>query len=141
MKDKFIKFYIDLAERTAQLSSAERLKVGAVLVKNNRPLVCCYNGTPTGYHSNVCEDENYVTKPVVLHAEENILASMARSTESSDGAELFMTHSPCAHCAPQIFQAGIKKVYYKTPFRYTEGIEVLHSLGITCEKVKENDND
>ena len=121
MKPKFIEYFFSIAERTALLSTAVKLKVGAVIVKDNRILSIGYNGTPSGW-SNDCETIEYrlpgdiapslVTKPEVLHAEANALMKLTKSTESSEGAILFCTHEPCLECAKLIYQAGISHVYY-----------------------------
>ena len=101
-------YYAEIANITANLSTANRLKVGCVITKDNRILSIGYNGTPSGW-SNECE-ENGKTKPEVLHAEANALMKLCRSTESSDGAALYVTHYPCIDCAKLIYQAGIKEV-------------------------------
>ncbi len=137
MKKKFVEYFMDLAKRTADLSSAERLKVGAVLVKGTRPILCCYNGTPDGYETNVCEDENNRTKSEVLHAEENIITKMARSTESTEGCDLYLTHNPCPSCAKLLYQAGIKNVVFDENYRKSEGIDTLRKLGVNVFKFNE----
>lgn len=135
MKKKFVDYYMKLAELTASLSYARRLKVGAVLVKGNQILATGYNGMPAGWDNN-CEDEvsgssgglpmrGLVTKPEVLHAEMNALMKVARSTESSEGAVMFCTHAPCIECAKAIYQAGISKVYFKEEYRSSQGINFL----------------
>ena len=132
MKDKFISFYFDVAERTAQLSYAQRLKVGAVIVKDHRILSYGYNGTPAGF-DNCCEIEingDLVTKPEVIHAEQNAILKLARHGDSSAGAILFITHAPCVDCAKLILQSGIKRVYYKKQYRSVHGIELLNSGGV-----------
>ena len=111
MKTKFIEAYMDVAERFAQLSSAQRLQVGAIVVKNDRIISIGYNGMPTGW-TNECEHENK-TKPEVIHAESNAISKLARGTESGEGAAIFITHSPCIDCAKLIYQSGIATVYYK----------------------------
>lgn len=133
MKDKFIDFYMKIAESTAQLSSAVRLKVGSVIVKGNSIISYGYNGTPSGW-DNKCEyllpDGTLKTRPEVLHAESNALMKVARSTESSEGAALFCTHAPCIDCAKLIHQAGISTVYYRNQYRSTDGIEFLRDSGV-----------
>ena len=145
MKEKFIDAYMDVAERFAQLSSAKRLNVGAIVVKDDRIISIGYNGMPSGW-DNVCEEEvitEYeshtdsvlVTKPEVLHAESNAIAKLARSSESGEGAAIFITHAPCIDCAKLIYQSGIATVYYKNDYRSTQGIEFLTKSGIKIVKV------
>ena len=152
MKQKFINAYIDVAERFSQLSSAERLKVGAIVVKDDRIVSIGYNGTPSGW-DNCCEYEEEVltseygkrnwlektgqlkTKPEVLHAEMNALMKLAKTTESGAGATMFITHAPCLECAKGIYQAGISSVYYKTDYRNSDGITFLEKAGVTVQKL------
>jgi dCMP deaminase len=137
MKQKFIDAYIDVAERFAQLSSAVRLQVGAIVVKDDRIISIGYNGMPAGW-DNVCEDElhqpvgrvNLVTKPEVLHAEANAITKLARSSESGEGATIFVTHAPCMDCAKLIYQSGVATVYYKNDYRSTQGVEFLLRSGV-----------
>ena len=142
MKQKFIDYYMDVAGRTSQLSHALRLQVGAVIVKDNRILSYGYNGMPSGW-DNKCEDETYeedgfhiklTTKPEVLHAETNAIAKVSGSTESSEGATLFVTTAPCIHCAKMIFQSGIKNVYYRDSYRDTKGVDFLTKGGINVSQ-------
>ena len=135
MKQKLVNAYMDIAERFSLVSDCERLKVGAIIVKNGSILAHGWNGTPSGYNTNCCEDENGKTSPFVLHAEQNVLVKMAKSTESIEGAELFCTHSPCPECSKLLAQSGVKKVYYKYNYRITEGIDVLNALGVETEHV------
>ena len=123
MKEKFINAYMDVAERFAQLSSAKRLQVGAVVVKDDRIISIGYNGMPSGWE-NVCEHEGK-TKPEVLHAESNAIAKLASAHESGKDAALFCTHAPCIECAKLIYQSGISTVYYKNNYRSIQGIEFL----------------
>lgn len=134
MKQKFIDAYMDVAERFAQLSSATRLQVGAIVVKDDRIISIGYNGMPSGW-DNVCEDENNKSKPEVLHAETNAIAKLARSPESGEGATMFITHSPCIDCAKLIYQSGIATVYYKHDYRSTQGVEFLKKSNIWVVKV------
>lgn len=134
---KFLEYFMDLADRTALLSSSQRLKVGAILVKGTRPILCCYNGTPDSYHTNVCEDEHNVTLPEVVHAEENIITKMAKSTESMEGCDLYLTHNPCRKCAVLLYQSGIKNVIFKNYYRTPDGIETLLKLGVNIIKYDE----
>ena len=152
MKQKFILFYFDVAERTAELSYAERLKVGAVIVKDHRILSYGYNGTPAGF-DNECElhipekvdldsrtiiEAHTITKPEVIHAEQNALMKLARHGDSSNGAVMFITHAPCTQCAKLILQSGINTVYYKNDYRSTDGINLLKSGGIEVLKNEKN---
>ena len=145
MKQKFINAYMDVAERFAQLSSAVRLQVGAIVVKDDRIISIGYNGMPAGW-DNVCENEivteyeSYtdsilVTKPEVLHAEMNALMKLAKSNESGNNAAIFITHSPCIDCAKGIYQSGIATVYYKNDYRSTQGIDFLLKSNISVIKV------
>jgi dCMP deaminase len=133
MKQKFIDAYMDVAERFAQLSSAKRLNVGAIVVKDDRIISIGYNGMPSGW-DNCCEEEGK-TKPEVLHAESNAIAKLAKSPESGEGASIFITHSPCIDCAKLIYQSGITTVYYKNDYRSTQGIEFLKKSNIWVVKV------
>lgn len=138
MKEKFVHFYMGIARDAAQLSYAEKLKVGAILVKNNNILGFSYNGSPAG-HSNVCEtifDGELKTKPNVSHAEENLLLKLARSNESSEGGVLFVTHNPCFTCSRMINAAGIVKVIYENEYRDSSGIQFLLDCGIQVEKYR-----
>ena len=133
MKEKFINAYMDVAERFAQLSSAKRLNVGAIVVKDDRIISIGYNGMPSGW-DNCCEHEGK-TKPEVLHAESNAIAKLAKSPESGEGASIFITHAPCIDCAKLIYQSGITTVYYKNDYRSTQGIEFLNRSDIEVVKV------
>lgn len=144
MKYKMIKAHLDVAARYSELSSARRLKVGAIVVKDDRIVSIGYNGTPAGWDNN-CEDELYqpigrvdlVTKPEVLHAEENAIAKLARSHESGLGADIFITHAPCPQCAKLIYAAGISRVFYRHIYRDTAGIDFLLKCGIEVTRVSE----
>jgi dCMP deaminase len=136
MKQKWVDAYMDTAERFAQLSSAVRLKVGAVVVKDHRIISIGYNGMPTGW-TNVCEDENFKTKDEVIHAEANAILKLAKSNDGGDGASLFCTHAPCVQCAKLIYGAGIKKLYYRDTYRDTLGIEFLQKCNIEVNHIKE----
>lgn len=133
MKPKFITLYSDIAQRVAQLSSARRLQVGAIIVRDDRILSIGYNGMPAGWDNN-CETEQedgtLKTRPEVLHAESNCISKVARSTESAAGADLFVTHSPCLECAKLIYQSGIHRVYYGTQYRSDSGVRFLSQSGI-----------
>jgi len=139
MKQKFIDAYMDVAKRFAQLSSAKRLQVGAIIVKDDRIISIGYNGMPSGW-TNECEDyfgldfngdPTLVTKQEVIHAEANAIAKLAKSSESGDGATMFLTHAPCIHCAKQIYTAGIKKVYFGEPYRDESGVAFLMKCGVS----------
>ena len=123
-----------VAETYASLSSAKRLQVGAIVVKDNRVISIGYNGMPGGW-DNICEDENNKSKPEVLHAETNAIAKLARSNESGLGAAMFVTHAPCLDCAKLIFQSGISKVYYRNTYRESFGIEFLEKSNIDVEQI------
>lgn len=153
MKQKYLDAHMKVAEVYSQLSSARRLQVGCVVVKDNTIIGIGYNGMPSGWN-NDCEKRSYtkidpkwqyldedgstyslVTKPEVLHAETNAIAKIARSTNSSDGASLFVTHAPCLDCSKIIHQAGINSVYYRNSYRDTDGIDFLKQCGINVEQV------
>ena len=142
MKRKWIDAFMDTAERFAQLSSATRLQVGAVVVKDNRIISIGYNGTPAGW-DNLCEDivqlsDDTVTtktKDEVIHAEANAISKLARSNDSGLGSDMFISHAPCVHCAKLIYGAGISKVYYRNSYRDTDGIDFLTKCNIEVEKV------
>ena len=137
---------MDVAERFAQLSSATRLQVGAIVVKDDRIISIGYNGMPSGW-DNTCEDHYTMidndgnrfieskTKPEVLHAESNAIAKLAKSPESGEGASVFITHSPCIDCAKLIYQSGVATVYYKNDYRSTQGIEFLIKSNVRIIKV------
>ena len=157
-----------VAKLTAELSHAVRLKVGAIIVKDDRVVSIGYNGMPSGW-DNVCEimellpfnstltwhdkvtqypyittfwrdghnvDQRYrlITKPEVLHAESNCISKLAKSNESGDGADLFVTHSPCIDCAKLIYQSGIKRVYFGDHYRSNDGVDFLKTSGIEVIK-------
>ena len=147
MKQKFIEAFMKAAEVFAALSSARRLHVGAIIVKDNRIISIGYNGMPSGWDNN-CEDvvtpslpylqgdgPTLKTKPVVLHAEQNAIAKLAKSTESSDGATMFITHAQCLDCAKLIYQSGIKSVYYRNTYRNTDGVDFLNKCNIEVKNV------
>ena len=121
--------YMSMAKIWAENSYCQRRKVGALIVKNNMIISDGYNGTPSGFE-NVCEDEDGLTKPYVLHAEANAITKIARSNNNSDGATLYVTASPCIECAKLIIQAGIKRVVYAEKFRLTDGIDLLERAGV-----------
>lgn len=133
MKPKFQQLYMDWALRAAELSYARRLKVGAVIVKDDTVISYGYNGMPAGWDNN-CEisdaDGTLTTRPEVLHAESNAIAKLAKSNNSGIGADLFVTHSPCIHCAKLIFQSGIGRVFYGAQYRDDAGIKFLKNSNI-----------
>lgn len=142
MKQKWVDAFMDTAERFAQLSSAVRLKVGAVVVKDNRIISIGYNGMPAGW-TNECEEVVYRiaeepttrTKDEVIHAEANAIAKLARDGESGLGADVFCTHAPCIQCAKIMYGAGIKKVYYRHSYRDDKGLDFLTKCNVEVKKV------
>jgi dCMP deaminase len=157
MKTKFRNAYMKVAETFAELSSARRLHVGAIVVKDDRIISIGYNGMPSGWDNN-CEDKIYCddgdcleqqlpkesdtwkryklkTKPEVLHAETNAIAKLAKSTESGLGATMFITHAPCMDCAKLVYQSGINNVYYRNSYRDESGIQFLQKAGVWVEKI------
>ena len=135
--------HMKAAEGYSELSYAKRLKVGAIITKDDRVISIGYNGTPAGWDNN-CEDEirypdtegiTLKTKPEVLHAEANAIGKLARSSESGINATMYLTHSPCFDCAKLIHVAGINKVFYRTEYRNTDGIEFLNKCNIEVEKI------
>ena len=159
MKQKFIDAYMDVAERFSQLSSAKRLHVGAIVVKDDRIISIGYNGMPAGW-TNDCEDKVYAnewsvdnshwayqeedsgipynlkTKPEVIHAEANAIAKLARSNESGEGSTMFLTHAPCIDCAKQMYAAGVKSVYYRDSYKDSKGLTFLEKCSIMVVKVE-----
>jgi dCMP deaminase len=147
MKEKFVKAYMDVAHRFAQLSHARRLHVGAIIVKDDRIISIGYNGMPAGW-DNDCEHEIFEengddepeiilkTRAEVLHAETNAIAKLARSNESGLNATMFITHSPCLDCAKLIYQSGINAVYYRDAYRNEDGISFLKQSGIKVEQIE-----
>ena len=121
--------YLKMARVWAENSYCVRRQVGALVVKDKMIISDGYNGTPSGFE-NVCEDENNVTKPYVLHAEANAITKLARSSNNSDGATIYITASPCIECAKLIIQAGIRRVVYGEQYRLTDGIDLLRRAGI-----------
>lgn len=161
MKDKFIPMYMTIAETVAQQSSAKRLQVGSIIVKEDRVISIGYNGMPAGW-TNECENTVYVldeevmgtdmeslgyqksqngnwfktvTKEEVIHAEANAIAKLARCSESGDGSTMFLTHAPCLQCAKQIYTAGISSVYYRNSYKDTRGIDFLEACQISVKQV------
>jgi dCMP deaminase len=169
VKDKFVDLYMDWALRSAQLSHARRLQVGAVIVKDDTVISYGYNGMPAGW-DNDCEDKVWdsgaggwldpeefdakypfeewheeagrnvryglKTKPEVLHAESNAIAKLAKSINSGNGADIFITHAPCLDCAKLVYQAGIKRVYFGTAYRDDSGVRFLEKSGVEVKQIK-----
>lgn len=127
--------YLKMADIWAQNSYCKRRQVGALIVKNKMIISDGYNGTPSGFE-NVCEDEDNKTKPYVLHAEANAITKVAKSGNSSDGATLYVTSSPCLECSKLIIQAGIKRVVFTESYRLEDGINLLKRAGIDVEQVE-----
>jgi dCMP deaminase len=166
MKSKLKKAYIKTAETFAELSHARRLHVGAIVVKDDRIISIGYNGMPAGWDNN-CEYKSYMdqsaggwlnpdeiksrwqyleedgtryelkTRPEVLHAETNAISKLAKSSESGNGATIFITHAPCLDCAKLIYQSGINSVFYRSSYRSDDGIKFLEQSGVTVEKIDE----
>ena len=134
MRSKWKKAFIKCAKVFSECSSAERLTVGCIIVKDHKIISVGYNGTPDGWN-NKCEDENNTTYPYVLHAESNCLTKLARTTGNSERASMFITHSPCYECAKLIYQSGIKKVYFEEVYRNTDGIDFLKKCGVRVAKL------
>ncbi len=127
--------YLRMAKVWAENSYCERRQVGALIVKNKMIISDGYNGTPTGFE-NICEDEEGKTKSYVLHAEANAITKVAKTNQSSEGATLYITASPCIECAKLIIQAGIERVVYADKYRSKEGIELLDRAGIATEFIE-----
>lgn len=138
-RDAVDRRYLRMARIWAENSYCERRKVGAIMVKNSMIISDGFNGTPSGFE-NVCEDESGVTKPYVLHAEANAITKVARSNNSSDGATLYITASPCMECAKLIIQAGIARVVFNEIYRITDGIDLLRRAGVECVHIPDLDN-
>lgn len=165
MKEKYVKLYMTMAKEVAKLSYATRLKVGSVIVKDDRMISLGYNGTPSGWDNN-CEERVWMpegclhldheyplveysdygegiiigryklkTKPEVLHSEANAISKLAASNDSGTGASIFITHAPCLSCAKLIYGSGITTVYYEEEYRDTSGIEFLEKCKITIRRV------
>lgn len=132
--NRFDDKYMSMAQIWASNSYCKRRQVGALIVKDRMIISDGYNGTPSGFE-NICEDEDGVTKPYVLHAEANAISKVAKSGNSSEGATLYVTASPCIECSKLIIQAGIRRVVYRDEYRLTDGIELLKRAGIEVEKL------
>ena len=145
MKEKYVKAHMKAAQVYAELSTAERLQVGCVIVKDNTIIGIGYNGMPSGW-DNVCEEIKHTdftgtivkkSKPEVLHAETNAIAKVSRSSNSTDNADLFVTHAPCLECAKLIYQSGIKSVFYRDTYRSEEGIKFLQKCNVEVKQIGE----
>jgi dCMP deaminase len=132
------KRYIRMAQIWAENSYCNRRKVGALIVKNKMIISDGYNGTPAGFE-NICEDENGLTKPYVLHAEANAITKIACSNNSSKGATMYVTTSPCIECAKLIIQAGIKRVIYSEKYRLEDGLDLLRRANIEVVYINPNE--
>jgi len=127
--------YLKMAAIWATNSYCERRKVGALIVKDKMIISDGYNGTPAGFE-NICEDENFKTKPYVLHAEANAITKVAKSNNSSQDATLYVTSSPCIECAKLIIQSGIKRVVFSKEYSKTEGLDLLKRAGIEIDFIE-----
>ena len=128
-QNKYDIAYLKIASEWGKLSYCKRRQVGAIIVKNNMIISDGYNGTPSGFE-NVCEDDNNFTKWYVLHAEANAITKVASSTQSSEGATLYISLSPCKNCSKLIHQAKIKRVVYEVQYKDTSGLEFLQKAGV-----------
>ena len=147
MKDKFKSAFMETAQTFAELSHARRLKVGAIVVKEDRIISIGYNGMPAGWDNNCEEETRYEdggvtlkTRSEVLHAETNAIAKLAKSNDSGNGATMFVTHSPCIECAKLIYQSGIDHVMYMQNYRDDAGIKFLERSGVVVEQVPAQDS-
>ncbi|MBO4977629.1 MAG: dCMP deaminase family protein [Muribaculaceae bacterium] len=135
-QDTLDRRYLRMALIWAENSYCQRRKVGAIIVKDKMIISDGYNGTPAGFE-NVCEDAAGVTKPYVLHAEANAITKVARSNNSSEGATLYVTASPCLECAKLIIQAGIRRVVFNEYYRLADGVDLMRRAGIECVHIDE----
>ena len=136
--NKYDKAYLRMAREWSLLSYCKRKQVGAIIVKDRMIISDGYNGTPSGFE-NCCEDESGFTNWYVLHAEANAILKVARSTQTCDGATLYITLSPCKECSKLIHQSGIKRVVYQTGYKDTSGIDFLVKAGVIVEQIEELD--
>ncbi|MEE0979523.1 MAG: dCMP deaminase family protein [Muribaculaceae bacterium] len=127
--------YLRMARIWAENSYCRRRQVGAIIVKDSMIISDGYNGTPSGFE-NICEDENGLTRPYVLHAEANAITKLARSNNSGQGATLYVTASPCMECAKLIIQSGIKRVVFNELYRICDGIDLLRRAGVEVEHIE-----
>jgi dCMP deaminase len=135
-QNKYDKAYLRIAKEWSLLSYCKRKQVGAIIVRDRMIISDGYNGTPSGFE-NCCEDENGLTNWYVLHAEANAILKVASSTQTCDGATLYITLSPCKECSKLIHQSGIKRVVYQNGYRDTEGINFLIKAGVLVEQIEE----
>jgi len=135
MKAKYAEALMDMAIRFGETSTAERLKVGSLIYKNSSIISLGVNGQPPGWETEVCEDSEGKTLPTVRHSEAAALEKLYLSTETSEGAEMFISHSPCLSCSLKIVAAKIQKVYYRHEYRCSQGIEYLEKNGIEVTKI------
>ncbi|MEX1001035.1 MAG: dCMP deaminase family protein [Crocinitomicaceae bacterium] len=135
-QEKYDKAYLKMAKEWAKLSYCKRKQVGALIVRDQMIISDGYNGTPSGY-TNCCEDENGETQWYVLHAEANAILKVAKSTQSADGATLYITLSPCKECSKLIIQAGIKRVVFNVQYKDNSGPEFLSEYGISVHHIKD----
>lgn len=135
-KEKYDKAYLRIAKEWGQLSYCQRKKVGAIIVKDRMIISDGYNGTPTGFE-NCCEDDEGLTKWYVLHAEANAISKVARSTQSCEGATLYITLSPCKECSKLIHQSGVKRVVYHEGYKDDSGLEFLRKAGVEVDIITE----
>lgn len=133
---KYDKAYLRMALEWGKLSYCERKKVGAIIVRDRMIISDGYNGTPTGFE-NICEDEEGFTKWYVLHAEANAISKVASSTQSCEGATLYITLSPCQQCSKLIHQSGIKRVVYQVAYKDDSGLKFLEKAGVALEHLPE----
>ncbi|RKR14633.1 dCMP deaminase [Maribacter vaceletii] len=136
---KYDKAYLRMAKEWGLLSNCERKKVGAIIVKDRMIISDGYNGTPTGFN-NICEDEEGFTKWYVLHAEANAISKVASSTQSCNGATLYITLSPCRECSKLIHQSGIKRVVYQNAYKDDSGLKFLEKAGVELVHIPEISN-
>ncbi len=138
-QSKLDRNYLRIAKIWSENSYCKRLQVGAIVVKENMIISDGYNGTPSGFE-NICE-ENNVTKPYVLHAEANAITKLARSSNNSDGATLYVTASPCIECSKLIIQSGIKRVVYGESYRLSDGLDLMRRAGIEVIQLNINEDE
>lgn len=140
MKEKYKKALLDMAERFGETSYADRLKVGALLYKNDSIIALGTNGQPPKWHTEVCEGEDGKTLSTVRHAEEACLQKLWNSHETAEGSTMFISHSPCLSCSIKLVTAGIKSIVYKHDYRCDEGLKYLIRHGVAVEKLNEEND-
>ena len=131
---KYHKLYMDIAYRVAEMSHSQRLKVGAICVKNGNIISKGWNDMPPGF-DNCCENSQNATKKEVLHAEQNMIIKLAKSTESVAGSVVYLTHSPCIECAKLMSMMDLEAVYYKEAYRCSDGVLHIQASGIKIERL------